>query len=70
MRQVRATEKKQRALAEAQMTERLETLQGYEEQLRDGEEAQLASYGTNAARVLGEAAFNLRPLDAARWVQR
>ena len=71
MRQVRATEKKQRALAESQMGERLERLREYEEALRAGEEAQLRDgYEVHAARVLSEAAANLKVAPAARWVQR
>ena len=70
MRQVRATEKKQRQLAEAQMRDRLERLRDYEEQLREGEEQQFDGYRRHAARVLSEAAANLRPTAAPRWVQR
>ena len=66
MKQVRATEKKQRQLAEAQIKERLDRLREYEELLRDGEEGHLERYEHQAAKVLGEAAVNLRT--AARWV--
>ena len=68
MRQVRATERKQRQLAEEQMAERLERLKAYEEQLADGEDGQLGAYEKHATRVLSEAAANL--VQPARWVQR
>ncbi|KAL3925740.1 MAG: hypothetical protein SGPRY_003578 [Prymnesium sp.] len=44
MRQVRATEKKQRALAEATMTERLKHLRSYEEQLVEARDQQMELY--------------------------
>ena len=71
MRQVRATEKKQRQVGEGQLRERLERLREYEELLRAGEEQQLEGYLHHATRVLSEAAANLpRAAAAARWVQR
>ena len=70
MRQVRATEKKQRALGEQELRERLDLLRGYEEQLREGEVSQMATYERHSKRVLGEAAANLRPVGDARWVMR
>ena len=70
MRQVRATEKKQRSLGEAELRERLDLLRGYEEQLREGEVEQMRVYEKHAKRVLGEAAANLRPVGDARWVMR
>ena len=72
MRQVRATERKQRALAEAQLTERLERLREYEGELGAAEEAQAEAYGGRASRVLAEAAANLWSKRAyeARWVMR
>ncbi|KAL1503756.1 hypothetical protein AB1Y20_012225 [Prymnesium parvum] len=48
MRQVRATARKQRALAEAAMTERLACLQTYESQLCEGRLAQLRAYAAQA----------------------
>lgn len=51
MRQVRATERKQRQLAEATISERLNLLRGYEDQLVDGRTEQLANYEQASAAV-------------------
>ena len=70
MKLVRATERKQRKLGEAQMEERLQRLQGYEEQLRDGERAELDRYNACAARVLTDASALSLPASATPWVGR
>jgi len=69
MRQVRATEKKQRQLAEAVMKERLMRLRDYEEQLREGQRLQLDGYEEHAARVLADASSLRTPMGATRWIQ-
>ena len=70
MRQVRATEKKQRGIGEAQILERLTRLKEYEEQLRGGEEAQLEQYVVHAAKALSDASALRLPAANARWVQQ
>ena len=69
MKIVRSTEKKQRQLAEEQMGERLSRLQQYEEQLNDGQSAQLESYSQAAARVLADSAALSLPWANVRWVK-
>lgn len=69
MRQVRATERKQRAAGEAQVAERLGRLRDYESLLREGEEARLAEYVEQASKVVADATALRQPAAAARWVQ-
>jgi hypothetical protein len=68
MRQVRATERKQRQLAEAQMAERLERLRDYEALLHSGERAHLREYSEAAAGVLVDAVALRLPAASAQWV--
>ena len=68
MRQARATEKKQRALGEQQVSERLERLKEYEALLRDGEGDRLAEYAEQAAKVVADAGALRQPAANARWV--
>ena len=68
MKLARATERKQRALAEQLMEERLESLKAYEAQLKDGERAQLGAYAEAAAKVLADATALTLPHARVRWV--
>ena len=70
MKQVRATEKKQRALAEAAMGERLKRLQAYDEALREGQAAQLSGYAVQAAKVMRDAGALALPATSVKWVCR
>ena len=67
---MRACEKKQRQLGEAEMTERLGRLRDYEERLRLGQETQLEMYGEHATAVWVESAALLRPALSTRWAGR
>ena len=70
MKQVRATEKKQRQVGEQQMQERLCRLQGYEEQLCEGQRTHSTQYSEHAEKVLSDASALALPASAARWVRR
>ena len=70
MKQVRATERKQRQLAEKTIEERLERLREYEEQLRGGEHSQLELYSEAARKVVTDALALLWPVNSTRWVCR
>ena len=70
MKQVRACEKKQRGIAEAEMEERLARLKDYEQRLGDGQLEQLELYGEHAASVLRESSALWQPAMKTRWVCR